>query len=59
MRRVEEGVNILLTSRVSRICETRVHEIDGETREVASCERHWHLSLADGHTQKVLTEKEP
>jgi hypothetical protein len=55
---LEEGVNILLTSRISEIRETRVRELDGETHEVASCERCWHLSLAGGHTQKVLTEKE-
>jgi hypothetical protein len=57
--RLEEGVNILLTSRISRIRETRVRELDDETRKVASCERHWHLILASGHTNKVLTEKEP
>jgi hypothetical protein len=38
-RRLEEGVNTLLTSRISGIREVRARELDNETREVASCKK--------------------
>jgi hypothetical protein len=36
MRYIVEGVNTLLTSRVSGICEIRARELDATTHEVAS-----------------------